>query len=1335
MMQKNNTRQEFTLSLIVVFFLSFISAYAQPPCVSTAIGSISPITGPSGTVVTLTGIGFNIGAGTTSVKFNGVEAAAFTVVSNTQITAVAPATGTNGIVTIITNGCQASGPVFTYLQNDCSNNEPEIYISELYDHTPGSYGVIELYNPSPTNTITFNGEYVLERYGDVNGSLSYTLTLSGSIGPEETYLVLSYGTGEMGCSVVTNASMGSGINDNDQFLLKKNGAVIDEARAPGDIGYSVIRKPNAIAPNVSYSASDWNFFNTQSCADLGSHNAAPTPPAVTITAQPQDDVACLGENATFTVGLSNTTGVTYQWKTLVAGIWVNVSGGNYSGANSATLTVTGATLLQNNTQYYCEVTVSPACTLLTEAVQLTVTPLPTATFTIVQPTCLLPTGIITLIPGAGLTLTYSLNGGPFVSNPVFSTLNPGTYNVTIKTDGGCTATLSIVVNDPPGTPDVAETAVIHPTCATPTGTITVTSPLGAEYTYTLLPGGTAQSSSVFSGLAPGNYTVTVTNALGCTSVTPTIVINPAPAAPEVATTIVTQPDCTTPTGTITISGMITIGYGYSINGGPFQPETVFSGLIPGTYTITTINAAGCTSVTPVITINPAPGAPAIAITTVTQPDCNTPTGSITITPTTEPGVGTNYSINGGPFGPDLTYPNLTAGSYTITVQNAAGCTSVTPPIIINAAPLPVPAITTTVVQPDCTNPVATITVTAPVGTGYQYSINGGTLQDSPVFSTTVAGDYTITVQNADGCMATTAPITIADVPNAPALATTDIIHPDCTVTTGTITVTGPVEAAYLYSIDGGTFQAGTVFTGVAPGDHTITVQNIAGCTSIVTVTVNPVPTAPAVATVIATDPSCSSTLGGTITVTSPLGGAYTYSIDGGNTYVTTPVFTGLEGGLYTITVQSTVGCTSVTAPITINAGPSAPDAATTILVQPDCDIPSGSITITAPLGAGYTYSLNNGPFVTNTTFDGLAAGNYTITVQNSGGCTADTGPLTINAAPPVPPVPVTTQTHPDCSNAFGSITVTAPLGNYKYSINNGFYQDAPEFLNLVPGDYTIRVQSASGGCTTVTGVITINPAPVNPAVANTVQTQPDCSTGVGSITVTAPLGSEYSYSINGGAYQTSPVFGNLSTGTYNVTVQTTGGCTSTTADIAINTPSDLPQLTGTQGCEPTINGRNYLLTGFPVDDSFDPSQVTYEWRVLGSPVVIGDEATLNVTQYALSNLNLEFPVTFELTVTTTGGCEALLNFTVDGIFCDIPRGISPNNDTMNDNFDLTGLNVRNLKIFNRYGLEVYSKPGYSNEWFGQTNGGDELPTGSYFYVIDLADTTKTGWVYINRQTN
>ncbi len=78
----------------------------------------------------------------------------------------------------------------------------------------------------------------------------------------------------------------------------------------------------------------------------------------------------------------------------------------------------------------------------------------------------------------------------------------------------------------------------------------------------------------------------------------------------------------------------------------------------------------------------------------------------------------------------------------------------------------------------------------------------------------------------------------------------------------------------------------------------------------------------------------------------------------------------------------------------------------------------------------------------------------------------------------------------------------------------------------------------------------------------------------------------------------------------------------------------------------------------------------------------------------------------------------------------IPKGISPNGDEKNENWDLESLNVVSLKLFNRYGQLVYEKENYTNEWFGQNNTSQSLPDGTYFYVLQLKCGSKTGWVYI-----
>ena len=78
------------------------------------------------------------------------------------------------------------------------------------------------------------------------------------------------------------------------------------------------------------------------------------------------------------------------------------------------------------------------------------------------------------------------------------------------------------------------------------------------------------------------------------------------------------------------------------------------------------------------------------------------------------------------------------------------------------------------------------------------------------------------------------------------------------------------------------------------------------------------------------------------------------------------------------------------------------------------------------------------------------------------------------------------------------------------------------------------------------------------------------------------------------------------------------------------------------------------------------------------------------------------------------------------------KGISPNGDGDNEEFLLA--DVKSLSIFNRYGSKVYSHgANYTNEWHGQSISGNELPDGTYYYVITRSSGESiTGWIYINR---
>mgnify|MGYP000362287179 CR=1 FL=1 len=135
----------------------------------------------------------------------------------------------------------------------------------------------------------------------------------------------------------------------------------------------------------------------------------------------------------------------------------------------------------------------------------------------------------------------------------------------------------------------------------------------------------------------------------------------------------------------------------------------------------------------------------------------------------------------------------------------------------------------------------------------------------------------------------------------------------------------------------------------------------------------------------------------------------------------------------------------------------------------------------------------------------------------------------------------------------------------------------------------------------------------------------------------------------------------------------------------------------------------------------------------------GANQTLSLNATGTGVITISNPdqiVVVDLLNITNGSCSKTLTISSNAevVSCDIPKGISPNGDGLNDTWNLTGYNVKNVEIFNRYGTKVYSKSNYTDEWHGQSDSSNELPDGTYYYVVEFNDSpVKTGWVYINRE--
>lgn len=145
-----------------------------------------------------------------------------------------------------------------------------------------------------------------------------------------------------------------------------------------------------------------------------------------------------------------------------------------------------------------------------------------------------------------------------------------------------------------------------------------------------------------------------------------------------------------------------------------------------------------------------------------------------------------------------------------------------------------------------------------------------------------------------------------------------------------------------------------------------------------------------------------------------------------------------------------------------------------------------------------------------------------------------------------------------------------------------------------------------------------------------------------------------------------------------------------------------------------------------VPDGYSGADVTVEWELDNAPFSEGSGLSIPVLVAGTYTAYITFNNT---------GCEFIVSETVIELeTCVIPEGISPNDDGLNDTFDLSSYDVTRLEIFNRNGTLVYSKDDYQNEWFGQTNKGEELPVGTYFYTMTYEGGAKkrSAWVYISR---
>lgn len=305
------------------------------------------------------------------------------------------------------------------------------------------------------------------------------------------------------------------------------------------------------------------------------------------------------------------------------------------------------------------------------------------------------------------------------------------------------------------------------------------------------------------------------------------------------------------------------------------------------------------------------------------------------------------------------------------------------------------------------------------------------------------------------------------------------VAPGCDGTGGTITITA-TGTGLEYSIDGGaTFQASNVFTGLGAGTYDIVVRDADGVTAMAPATLE-APEQPVITGANTTPPACGMD-DGSISA-SASGTNLLYSSNGGLDFQSDLLFTGLAAGTYVMVVMNDVGCTdTLTVVLDVGSGPVIDDLATT---DPSCAGQDGSIEISAT-GQGLVFALNGGAAQTSPTFAGLDGGTYTITVEDTNGCSTTT---TVQLTAPEPVSITGAQAVAEsCPGACdGSILATVSGNGLLYGLNGGPLQSDGAFPSLCPGSYVLQLRNADSctdtltilvaGGDTVAAAFTVSPA-------------------------------------------------------------------------------------------------------------------------------------------------------------------------------------------------------------------------------------------------------------------
>ena len=891
-----------------------------------------------------------------------------------------------------------------------------------------------------------------------------------------------------------------------------------------------------------------------------------------------------------------------------------------------------------------------------------------------------------------LIAIYGANGD---SSSTATNLCTGSYTVNVEDANGCTGTSSVTITQGGLTTSVTGSDVVcNGTC---NGSATVSASGGSSpYTYLWNTGAT---TSTINNLCVGSYTVTVTDTLGCESIS-TQVINSNGGGMNISLSA-TDASCTAScdgSASATVTGGAP-SYSYSwylYNYTTSTSTTSNNNLCAGTYTVdlTVTDSLGCTNTISDSLYISSTNSLSLS-TTVTNIACNgTCSGSATAT--VSGGVGP-YSYLWSNGDSSSTATNLCTGSYTVNVEDANGCTG-TSSVTITQGGLTTSVTGSDVVCNGTCNGSATVS-TSGGASPYTYLWNTGATTST--INNLCVGSYTVTVTDTLGCESISTQVINSNGGGMNiSLSATDA---SCTAScdgSASATVTGGAPSYsyswYLYNYT--TSTSTTSNNNLCAGTYTVdlTVTDSLGCANTISDSLYISSSNTLSISTSVNNIACNGTCDGSAVASVSGGvGPYSYIWSNGDSSSTA---NNLCAGSYTVNVEDANGCTGTSSVTITQGGLTTSVTGSDVVCNGTCN---GSATVSASGGSSpYTYLWNTG--ATTSTINNLCVGSYTVTVTDTLGCESiSTQVINSNGGGMNISLSATDASCTASCDGSASATVTGGAPSYSYSwylYNYTTSTSTTSNNNLCAGTYTVdlTVTDSLGCANTISDSLYISST--NSLSLSTTVTNIACNgTCSGSATATVSGGvGPYSYLWSNG--DSSSTATNLCTGSYTVNVEDANGCTGTSS-VTITQGGLTTSVTGSDVvCNGTCNGSATVST------SGGASPYTYLWNT-------------GATTSTINNLCVG---SYTVTVTDTLGCESIST-----------QVINSNGGGMNISLSATDASCTASCDGSASATVTGGAPSYSYSWYlynyttsTSTTSNNNLCAGTY--TVDLTVTDSLG---------